>query len=144
MFCEKDWWYMKNDKRYEAGRWLSQAKEDLKTVELLVKGGRFYMACFLSQQAAEKFLKAYLYAQGEEMVFGHSISKLCSQCARYSGSFKKLHPAIKNLDQFYIEARYPNGLPDGIPANFFNKNDALRAYHKAKKCIGTVSGILTQ
>jgi len=45
-----------------------------------------------------------------------------------------LRSEIKNLDQFYIEARYPNGLSDDIPAEFFDKND----YNKAKKTVEKV------
>ena len=133
---------MKKDSSYEAMRWLKQAKEDLFTVEILIKENRFYMACFLSQQVAEKCLKAFLYSEGEEFVFGHSISKLCIDCSKYNKDFKHLRSEIKNLDQFYIEARYPNGLPDDIPAEFFDKNDAEIAYNKAKKTVEKVDKLL--
>ena len=124
---------MKKNGDHEAGRWLAQAEQDRMTVEVLEKGGRFYMACFLSQQVAEKCLKAFLYAQGQDPVFGHSVATLCMECAEYDKAFKKFHSEIKNLDQYYIEARYPNGLPDGIPADFFNQQDAALARNMAEK-----------
>lgn len=85
---------------------------------MLVEGERYYMACFLSQQVAEKALKAFLYAQGEQFIFSHSVFKLCTKCSEYNKNFVDIRKDIKNLDQFYIEARYPNGLPDEIPAEF--------------------------
>lgn len=133
---------MKNESRYEAERWFKQAEADLKTVEVLIQGERYYMACFLSQQVAEKTLKSFLYAKGEEFIYGHSVSKLCLQCAEYDDSFKKLRSEIKNLDQFYIEARYPNGLPDDIPAEFFDKKDADQAYEKASKAVAFVDKLI--
>lgn len=126
---------MKNGNSYEAERWFNQAKEDFKTVEILIENGRYYMACFLSQQTGEKAIKAYLYAQGEAAVFGHSISKLCERAGQYKKAFLELKSTVKNLDQFYIEARYPNGLPDDIPATFFNKADSEQAKEMAKKII---------
>ena len=69
----------------EAKRWLKQAMEDLKWAKYLLKEGAYYLVCFLSQQIAEKSLKAYLYYKGEEIVIGHSIHKLCKR----AGSLKK-------------------------------------------------------
>ena len=44
----------------KAKRWLKQAMEDLKWAKHLLKEGAYYLVCFLSQQIAEKSLKAYL------------------------------------------------------------------------------------
>ena len=117
----------------EGMRWLSQARADLLAVQTLLDGDRFDTACFLSQQAAEKALKAYLYMLGEEMVLGHSVAKLCDQAAEYNERFGDLKKEIKNLDQFYIEARYPNGLPDSFPAEFYQRTDAQWAIEAAQR-----------
>lgn len=37
---------------------------------------------------------------------------LWERCAAYDPTFSDLRKQVKNLDQFYVEARYPNGLPD--------------------------------
>ncbi|GAG62201.1 unnamed protein product [marine sediment metagenome] len=60
----------------EGRRWLEQATEDLKWARLLLKEGGYHLVCFLAQQVAEKALKALLYAQGEEIVLGHSVERL--------------------------------------------------------------------
>jgi HEPN domain-containing protein len=122
----------------EAGRWFSQAQADLKTAEILFESGRHYMVCFLSQQIAEKALKAFLYSKGRDLVFGHSVIKLCEYCAEYDERFDELKKEIKNLDQFYIEARYPNGLPESVPAEFFDENDAESALYMARRAMEVV------
>lgn len=54
---------MKHDPENEAKRWLLQAKYDLDDANFSSEGKRFNIACFLSQQVAEKALKAYLIAK---------------------------------------------------------------------------------
>ena len=71
----------------EGKRWLEQAKEDLKWAKYLAKEGGYYLVCFLAQQIGEKALKAYLYAQGEEIVIRHSIARLCSVAGEYDKEF---------------------------------------------------------
>ena len=63
----------------EGRRWLAQAEEDLKWVRDLANRGGYHLACFLAQQTGEKAMKAFLYAQGEEVVLGHSANV----CARW-------------------------------------------------------------
>ncbi|MEE8441027.1 MAG: HEPN domain-containing protein [Spirochaetia bacterium] len=125
----------------EGMRWLNQARADLLAVQTLLDGGRFDTACFLSQQSAEKTLKAYLYLCGEEMVLGHSVAKLCDLAAEYDGRFGDLKKEIKNLDQFYIEARYPNGLPDSFPAEFYQRSDAQWAIEAAQRAADLVEAL---
>ena len=111
----------------DATRWLAQAEADRKTVTVLVDGERYYMACFVAQQSAEKALKAFLYASGEDPVFGHSVLQLCRRSGAIDPGFLELAPEVKGLDQYYAETRYPNGLPDQVPADFFDKADAEKA-----------------
>ena len=60
---------MKPDARAEGRRWLAQAENDLAFAALASREGYFAQACFNSQQAAEKALKAFLYSRGAEQVF---------------------------------------------------------------------------
>lgn len=59
---------MKKKPSDEGRRWLEQAEEDLKSAEYLLEKGRYYLVCFLSQQIAEKALKAFIYHKGEDLV----------------------------------------------------------------------------
>ena len=59
---------------------------------------------------------------------------LIKECTKINKEFDELSQA-KELDQYYIPTRYPNGLPDGIPHRFYNKKDA-------KKCVSYARRIL--
>jgi len=59
---------MKPDRKAEGWRWIEQAEADRQGLQLLFEGGSYHLACFIAQQVAEKALKAYIYAQGEEFV----------------------------------------------------------------------------
>ncbi len=48
----------------EAKRWLTQAKRDLKAAKDSARNENYEWACFQAQQAAEKTVKALLYAYG--------------------------------------------------------------------------------
>jgi HEPN domain-containing protein len=92
----------------------------------------------LAQQTAEEALRAYLFAQGEELIFTHSIFKLCDMAARYHPEFLILREQVKLLDFYYVEARYPNALEDVIPAEFFSAQDAVQAIAMADAVIAQV------
>lgn len=79
-------------------RWLEQASEDLKWAKDLAERGGYHIACFLAQQIGEKALKAFLYAQGEEIVVGHSVERLCHQAARYDHEFKDMVSVWSMID----------------------------------------------
>jgi len=126
---------MRRDDLEEGKRWLRQAEEDLEAAQSLLEAKKYYMVCFVSQQAAEKVLKAYLYAQGEEFLFSHSVWKLCQLSTKYDKEFAALRSKVKNLDIYYTEARYPNSLDSGIPAEFFEEGDAVEARKLAEEVI---------
>jgi len=112
---------MKRDALAEGLRWLEQAEADRKGAQLLLDGGSYHLACFVSQQIAEKALKAFIYAQGEELVVGHSVEALSRWAAEFDADFEKLRPEVAPLDGYYIPTRYPNSLPDSIPARVYTR-----------------------
>ncbi|GFN23694.1 HEPN domain-containing protein [Thermanaeromonas sp. C210] len=123
----------------EARRWLDQAREDLKWARRLAEEGGYHIACFLSQQVAEKALKAFLYAQGETLVLGHSVSTLGEKAAHYEKKIAEKTGVWSILDGYYIPTRYPNGLPDGIPARVYNQKTAREAVALAAQVVDTVA-----
>jgi len=46
------------------------------------------------------------------------------------------------LDQYYIPTRYPNGLPDGIPSEAYNKTQAREAVEGPGKLIAGIRKLL--
>ena len=130
---------MRPESHSEGRRWLVQAENDLRFAELASREGFFAQACFNSQQAAEKALKALLYARGAEQVMGHSVADLATECARLEPEFAKLKERAAPLDQFYLSTRYPNSLPGGVPAHAFARPDADRALDMAREVIAVVT-----
>ena len=133
---------MQPDGANEASRWLEQARRDLRDDEYCLEGARYNLACFVAQQAAEKALKAFLYARGEDP-WGHSVAELCRAAGDVEGAFEELHPKLAPLDKFYIPTRYPNGLPGGIPSEAFSAADAESAIELAALALDRVSAFVS-
>ena len=122
----------------EGKRWLEQAEEDLKWSSELAKRGGYHIACFLAQQVGEKALKAFLYAKGEELVIGHSVERLCTAAARFDEEFAEKVKRWSILDGYYVTTRYPNSLPDSIPARVYTAQAAIDAVSIAGEIVGFV------
>lgn len=117
---------MKEPQR-KADRWWRQTQADFAFLDTARQAGKYDTCCFLAQQTAGKALKACLFHQGEELIFTHSIFKLCDMAAHYDPAFTPLEEQVKLLDFYYVEARYPNALDDVIPAEFYSQQDATQA-----------------
>jgi len=106
------------DLKAEADRWWRQALSDNSFLSIALEAKKFDTCCFLAQQVAEKALKAFLFSSGEELIFSHSIFKLYEMSSQYEPEFLSLKDQVKQLDFYYVEARYPNAIDDVIPAEF--------------------------
>jgi HEPN domain-containing protein len=130
------------DRQHEAGRWWRQALADFSFLPVARQAAKYDTCCFLAQQTAKKALKAYLFQQGEEFIFTHSIFKLCAMAAQYAADFAELQERVKLLDFYYVEARYPNALEDVIPAEFYSERDAEHAIGMVEAVIGLVERLM--
>lgn len=131
---------MKRESKEEARRWFTQANDEFKDADDLRIRGRFYLALFHFQQATEKALKAYLFSvlPSEEIFFTHSIYELMEMAKQKNRDFESAKEVTK-LDQYYIPTRYPNGLPGGVPSQFYNDpKEAEEAMRLAKAVIDLV------
>lgn len=126
----------------EAERWLRQAQYDRQAALANLDLGYHAWACFLSQQSAEKALKAFLYDRGEGPVIGHSTLGLLGRCAEIDNAFDGLSDDCKRLDQFYIPTRYPSGLPGGVPHEFFDESHSAVAIAALTNIITVVVNML--
>ena len=122
----------------EGLRWIRQAERDLDDAEYNRAGHRYSLVCFLCQQAAEKALKAFLYARGAEQVLGHSVAELAAACVQVDRAFEPLPRTAAPLDQYSVPTRYPNSLPGGIPAEAFDASDAERALALCREVLRVV------
>jgi len=127
-------------RRSEAGRWFQQAEYDLKAVAWNLEGGFYDTAAFLSQQAAEKALKSLLYYQGSRRsaLMTHSLVTMVNALERHLPSIASLRPDARELDLHYVPSRYPNGLPDGLPHNFYDRSLGEKAAASAGRIVTAV------
>jgi len=128
--------------RAEAERWLAQARSDLAFAELGAREGFYAHACFVSQQAAEKALKAVHYLEGARVVVGHSVVELLDQLRGRHSAFDDLGEGARQLDQYYIPTRYPNGLPGGVPAEVFSERQATGAIAHARRFVEAAANLV--
>ena len=133
---------MRPEATRQGERWLEQAEADRRGAEILFQGQSWHLACFIAQQVAEKAIKAFLYARGEEIVIGHSVEALCTWAAEYDHDFKIPREEVGALDGYYIPTRYPNGLPDSIPARVYTIHAARDALRLADRTLKAVDGKL--
>ena len=90
--------------------WLGKADEDFNFACRNVEDeeNTFYaQICFHFQQAAEKYLKAYIVAH--ELTFKkiHDLPELVKICRGDNDSFSELEEESNFLTDFYIDTRYP-------------------------------------
>jgi len=128
----------------EGRRWLEQAEEDLRWAKDLAERGGYHIACFLAQQIGEKALKAVHYAHGEEIVIGHSIERLCRSASGWEPKLKEHVTRWAILDGHYVPTRYPNSLPDSIPARVYTRDAAQEAVRLADEMVRFAGSVLSR
>ena len=123
--------------------WFEQAKRDFNAAQKEEEAHFFEWACFIYQQAAEKALKA-VYQKLAAEAWGHSIYNLLKGLQERKKIDNELFNNAKQLDRFYIPARYPNGWSEGFPGEFITQEDAVNARNCAEKILRFCEGILAE
>lgn len=123
--------------------WLRQAVRDLENAENATKGGFHEWACFSSQQAAEKAVKALFQARGAE-VLGYSVYSMVRKMPSDLTIPERFYDMARELDKAYVPTRYPNAHPDGAPFEFYTPQDAERLISYAREIIEFCKGNLSR
>ena len=94
--------------------WVKKAKDDeLNACSILThRDGTPNCVCFLSQQMAEKYLKAFLVYKKKWFPKIHPLDRLVELCIKLDFSFKELKEDAIFLTEFYVPARYPGDYPE--------------------------------
>ena len=91
-------------------KWLIKATGDMKVAEnemkLRPEGMVTEAICFQSQQAVEKFLKAFLITKNVEFGKTHNLEFLIELCGREDEEFKEVD--VGNLSFYAVDVRYPD------------------------------------
>jgi len=101
----------------EVKAWLTYARENHESAEILIKSELFNPALQNIQQSIEKFLKALLIEKEIKLKRTHSINELISQLAENSCIIDIQEDDIDLIDSIYLPSKYPlgNALPDYTP-----------------------------
>lgn len=89
-------------------RWLYKADQDFGFSSASLTNGYDYydQPCFFFQQAAEKYLKAYILRYSLRFEKTHDLLKLLEICKENDASFEEIEDAASELNTLYIEPRY--------------------------------------
>ncbi len=86
--------------------WLRKARSDEVAMDASLGAGAFDAACFHAQQAAEKYLKAFLIHGDVTFPFTHNLARLVEFCAGSDESFRSLTAVVAPLTPYAVELRY--------------------------------------
>jgi HEPN domain-containing protein len=93
--------------------WLRYSQNDLVSAYHLFEDlhpKQSEIACYLSQQCAEKALKGYLFFKDVEPPRIHNLVVLCQMCVQFDSTFLKILDACSDLTPYGVAVRYPNEL----------------------------------
>lgn len=92
--------------------WISKANNDLKNAEIILAAETelppLDTVCFHCQQAAEKYLKAFLVFHGKSFPFSHNLADLVVVCMEVDEDFAAIRRNAETLTPFAVEVRYPD------------------------------------
>jgi HEPN domain-containing protein len=109
--------------------WIHKAEEDFGFASSSLELETYFAPiCFHFQQAAEKYLKAFIIANGLEFRPVHSLQELLEICRPKDPGIEEIQEACRYLNAFYIDTRYPVHWP-----THYDKETALRAKASAEK-----------
>ena len=112
-----------------ASDWIRKAEADALSAAALLetRKGAAETVCFLSQQMAEKCLKAFLVARNREFPKIHQLDLLLALCMAVNQEIEQFRTEALALNDYYIETRYPGDFPE------FTWLDAEKAFQDASK-----------
>ena len=91
-------------------QWIAKAGDDLIVIDKLTQFEVIATSavCFHCQQVVEKYLKAFLIANGVEIRKTHNIEFLLAECEEFDPEFGTIDP--KDLNDFSVDVRYPGDI----------------------------------
>lgn len=116
--------------------WFTLAEEDLLWAKASFEEKIFRGACFASQQAAEKALKAYLVSKGIGFPKIHDLVALNQHCIKEDKDFKTLDEACNIISPYYLSTRYP----DVAQFEEFSESQTKEVIDRAEKIVTFVRG----
>ncbi len=126
-----------NKKDELINQWIIRAEGDLKIAKLALdhNPNEFLEAiCFHCQQAAEKYIKAYLVHKDIEFRKTHILSYLLDLLNAVEEVSDDFYEIVETLDGYAVEIRYPDAVD--LPS----VEEAFSAYDAANKIKNLIQG----
>jgi HEPN domain-containing protein len=109
--------------------WIEKAEADYKSAVALQRRRKEPLPdiiCYHCQQCVEKYLKAYLIAQGSTPPRIHDLEDLLNLCALYDATLTARLPLVHVLNPYGVLIRYP-----GMTATVAEAQAAVNAMRPA-------------
>jgi HEPN domain-containing protein len=121
---------MDEAKPNEILQWLTKAKHDLGSAQLLFAGEPNFLdtAVYHCQQCVEKALKAYLTLKDTPFEKIHDLSVLIEECINVDRNFEQLRDLAEILTPYAIAFRYPGEI---LEPELLDAEEALNLAKKA-------------
>ncbi|NYZ77632.1 HEPN domain-containing protein [Candidatus Micrarchaeota archaeon] len=117
--------------RKESENWIAQAKEDFDAAAANLKIKKYYVAAFLSQQCAEKAIKAlHIEKTRSIQIKSHNLIEL-GEALKVP---ERIMGCLMELNFDYTIARYPDAA-NTIPAKAYNEIISERKIEYAKEVL---------
>lgn len=117
----------------QSAEWFERGDHDIETAELLYEEkGYTDVIAYHIQQAIEKYLKGYLVYHGKKYPKIHELDTLLNFISKFDDSFRDFIEICEKATKYYIEERYPPGLPTSY------------TYEEMKEDLDTVKSLITK
>ena len=115
-----------------AKQWVAKAANDLLNADNNLKSEiiPFDTVCFHCQQAAEKFLKAFLVGKGQPYPITHDLLLILEKILPLNGDAENLRDTLAILMPYAVEIRYPD---DWYMPSKEDAREAMDAVNKVKQ-----------
>lgn len=123
--------------------WLAKADEDFGFASSVSEFSDYYgQICFHYQQAAEKYLKAFIIAKDLEFKKIHDLSELLKLGVCEEPALSGIEEDCLFLNRFYIDTRYPVHWPVNYTKEVVSaaKNAASNISRMVRKLLGENRG----
>lgn len=128
---------MHNESEYR--KWVEYADRDIDSAQFLhtKHDPPLELICYLSQQCAEKMLKAMLVYHNVVPKKTHDLKQLCKDCAALDESVMQHYSQCVRLTIYAAHSRYP----DGVEVAPYQTVEALRLAGIISSCIKSICKI---
>lgn len=126
--------------------WLQQADFDLKAANSSKDSGFYEWACFQSEQAVEKGLKAILVNAGWRPPKMHKLAVLIHYCNDANRKFRETKFEFRDLEASTFVSRYPFLIPGEnlSPHEFITLENATKCIEQASSMLQKIRQLLQE